>query len=229
MEHDQEEELSGSVVYFVGRRVVCSRCETNRIFLQSREIRFFLFIAPLLQLSDASTQQRATVVNALSSHTRRRSKHAERNEAVQFLRGFLGLELDGLALGLLVAAELEVLAALESHLVLVLADRALEAQDNLLCGLGLKEDEGVSGTLFMRAQRGSSLQYLLVENRLGLSAVSALLPVVPPLALRKQRRLAGLVLRDLVQRVPAALLALAVRLARLGDIDLNRAGGSAKS
>jgi hypothetical protein len=62
--------------------------------------------------------------------------------------------------------KLEVLAALESELLLGLAGSALEAEDNLLGGLGL-----------------------LVEDGLGLTTVTALLPVVTALTLGVQRGL----------------------------------------
>lgn len=88
------------------------------------------------------------------------------------------------------------LAALDGHLLLVLAHCALEPQHDLLGGL-----------------------CLLVEHGLGLAAEPGLLAVVAALALGKQRGLAGLVLRDLVRRVLAAVLALAERVARLGNVD----------
>jgi hypothetical protein len=79
-----------------------------------------------------------------------------------------------------------VLAALERDLVLGLARGALEAEDDLLGGLGL-----------------------LVEDGLGLATVTALLPVVTALALGGERVLALLVLGDLVGGVLLAGLALA--------------------
>lgn len=106
-------------------------------------------------------------------------------------------EVDGLATLLLVTAKLEVLAALERHLVLGLARGALEAEDDLL---GL-----LSAT---SAARTHSLG-LLVEDGLGLATVTALLPVVTTLALGGERVLALLVLSDLVGRVLLAGLALA--------------------
>jgi hypothetical protein len=63
-------------------------------------------------------------------------------------------------LGLLVTTQLEVLAALQSELLLGLALSALETQDDLLGGLRL-----------------------LVEDGLGLTTVTALLPVVTTLTL----------------------------------------------
>lgn len=93
--------------------------------------------------------------------------------------------------------QLEVLAALESKLSLGLALDALQSQDNLLGGLSL-----------------------LVEDRLGLTTVTGLLAVVTALSLSEQRGLASLVLGDLVLGVLAALLALAVGVSRLGNVDL---------
>jgi hypothetical protein len=51
-----------------------------------------------------------------------------------------------LALLLLVTTKLEVLAALESHLHLVLADGALEPEDDLLGRLGLLVEDGLGLT-----------------------------------------------------------------------------------
>jgi len=109
-----------------------------------------------------------------------------------------------------------VLAALESELLLGLASSALETQDDLLGGLGL-----------------------LVEDGLGLTTVTALLPVVTTLTLGEEgglkifvsvvvrfagsvegTYLASLVLGDLVLGVLVALLGLAVRPAGFGDVDL---------
>lgn len=67
------------------------------------------------------------------------------------------------------------LAALEGELHLVLADGALETQDDLLSRL-----------------------CLLVEDGLGLTTVTALLAIITTLSLGEQRRLSGLVLCDLV-------------------------------
>jgi hypothetical protein len=64
-----------------------------------------------------------------------------------------------LTLLLLVTTELEVLAALQSHLVLVLADLALQTKNNLLGGLGL-----------------------LVEDGLGLTTITGLLSIVTTLS-----------------------------------------------
>jgi len=94
-----------------------------------------------------------------------------------------------------------VLAALQRKLALGLALDALKTQHNLLGGLGL-----------------------LVEDRLGLTTVTALLAVVTALTLGEEGSLAGLVLGDLVLGVLAALLAFAVRVAGLGNVDLVRSG-----
>lgn len=114
--------------------------------------------------------------------------------------------------------QLEVLAALQGQLLLGLASSALETQDNLLGGLGL-----------------------LVEDGLGLTTVTTLLPVVTTLTLGVQgglsmticistgcasnrdrgvSHLASLVLGDLVLGVLVAVLGLAVSPAGLGDVDL---------
>lgn len=93
--------------------------------------------------------------------------------------------------------QFKVLASLQGQLALGLALDALQSQDNLLGGLGL-----------------------LVEDGLGLTTVTALLSVVTALTLREQRGLAGLVLRHLVLGVLAALLALAVGVSGLGNVDL---------
>jgi hypothetical protein len=89
-----------------------------------------------------------------------------------------------------------VLAALEGKLALGLALDALQTEDDLLGGLGL-----------------------LVEDRLGLTSVTGLLTVVSALSLGEQRGLASLVLGDLVLGVLAALLALAVGVTGLGNVD----------
>jgi hypothetical protein len=90
-----------------------------------------------------------------------------------------------------------VLASLQGQLALGLALDALQSQDDLLGGLGL-----------------------LVEDGLGLTTVTALLSVVTALTLGEQRGLASLVLGDLVLCVLAALLALAVGVSGLGNVDL---------
>jgi hypothetical protein len=92
-----------------------------------------------------------------------------------------------------------VLASLQGQLALGLALDALQAQHDLLGGLGL-----------------------LVEDGLCLTTVTGLLAVVSALSLGEQRGLASLVLGDLVLGVLAALLALAVGVAGLRDVDLMR-------
>lgn len=92
-------------------------------------------------------------------------------------------------------AQFEVLRPLDAQLLLGLALLALEAQRNLLGGLGL-----------------------LVEHRLGLAAETHLLLVVSPLPLGEVGRLARLVLRHLVIRVLTALLALAKGFPLLGHV-----------
>ena len=94
--------------------------------------------------------------------------------------------------------ELEVLASLQRKLGLCLAAHALQPKHDLLRGLGL-----------------------LVEHGFGLTTITALLTVVSSLSLGEQRSLTSLVLGDLVLGVLAALLALAVGLAGLGNVDLS--------
>ena len=88
------------------------------------------------------------------------------------------LEDKGGVLLLLVTTELEVLATLEGNVRAVLALGALETQNDLLGGLGL-----------------------LVEDGLGLTTVTLLLPVVTTLTLSVERSLTSLVLGDLVGAV----------------------------
>jgi len=97
------------------------------------------------------------------------------------------------ALGLLVTTNLEVLAALDAVHAGPLAVGALQPQHNLLGGLGL-----------------------LVEDGLGLTAVSGLLAVVAALTLGIHGSLARLVLGDLVLGVLLAWLA--EGLLHLGDV-----------
>jgi hypothetical protein len=92
-----------------------------------------------------------------------------------------------------------VLAALQCELCLGLALDALQPQDDLLGSLSL-----------------------LVEDRLGLTTITALLAIITALSLGVKGSLAGLVLRDLVLGVLAALLALAVGVAGFRDVDLIR-------
>jgi hypothetical protein len=106
------------------------------------------------------------------------------------------LEHQSSTLRLLVATKLEVLATLQRQLGLGLALDALQAEHDLLGGLGL-----------------------LVEDGLSLTTVTGLLAVVTALSLGKQRGLASLVLGDLVLGVLAALLALAVGVTGLGNVD----------
>jgi len=102
------------------------------------------------------------------------------------------LELNHLTLLLLVTSQFKVLATLDGKLFANLALGALHLQHDLLCRLRL-----------------------FVENRLCLSSVPLLLPVVPPLTLSKERILALLVLRDFVKGMLSALLPLAERPALL--------------
>lgn len=92
--------------------------------------------------------------------------------------GRSSLEDEGGVLLLLVTTELEVLASLERNVRSVLALGALETQNDLLGGLGL-----------------------LVEDGLGLTTVTLLLPVVTTLTLGVERSLTSLVLGDLVGAV----------------------------
>ena len=59
-----------------------------------------------------------------------------------------------------------------------------------------------------------------MEDGLGLTTITTLLAVITTLSLGEQRSLSGLVLGDLVLGVLAALLALAVGVAGLGNVDL---------
>eukprot|EP00274_Cyanoptyche_gloeocystis_P000636 CAMPEP_0196652382 /NCGR_PEP_ID=MMETSP1086-20130531/1647_1 /TAXON_ID=77921 /ORGANISM="Cyanoptyche gloeocystis , Strain SAG4.97" /LENGTH=237 /DNA_ID=CAMNT_0041982895 /DNA_START=49 /DNA_END=760 /DNA_ORIENTATION=- len=96
---------------------------------------------------------------------------------------------------LLLASELEVLAALDLHLMLDLAHSALKTQNDLLGGLSL-----------------------FVENRLCLSSEPALFPVVPSLSLSVEACFACLVLSDFVKSMFPALFSLAERIPRLRNI-----------
>ena len=64
------------------------------------------------------------------------------------------------------------------------------------------------------------LPYLLVENGLGLTTVSRLLPVITTLSLGRQAVLTLLVLSDLVKGVLLALLVFAVSLLGLRNVHL---------
>jgi len=99
-------------------------------------------------------------------------------------------------LGLLVTTQLEVLASLQSELLLGLAGSALKTQDDLLGGLSL-----------------------LVEDGLGLTTITALLSVITTLTLGEKGSLSSLVLGDLVLGVLSALLALAIGPAGFGNVD----------
>ena len=106
-----------------------------------------------------------------------------------------GLELDHLSLALLVASQLEVLAALQGSLLAVLALCALHTQHNLLGGLGLLPEDGLS-----------------------LATESLLLAVVTTTTLGGAALLGLFVLGHLVQFVAPALLA--EGLALLGNVHL---------
>jgi hypothetical protein len=106
------------------------------------------------------------------------------------------LENESSTLCLLVTTKLEVLASLQRQLELGLALDTLQSKDNLLGGLGL-----------------------LVEDGLGLTTVTGLLAVISTLTLGEQGGLSSLVLGDLVLGVLAALLALAVGVTGLGNVD----------
>lgn len=106
------------------------------------------------------------------------------------------LELQGSTLLLLVTTELKVLTSLKRELHLSLADNTLESQDNLLGSLSLS-----------------------VEDWLGLTTVTGLLPVVSSLTLGVERGLACLVLGHSVLCVLTALLALAVGLSGLWNVN----------
>lgn len=80
--------------------------------------------------------------------------------------------------------------------------------------------ERVSSELELRDSWEMYQRTLLVENRLGLTTITALLAIITTLSLGEQRGLAGLVLRNLVLGVLAASLALAKGLACLRDVDL---------
>ena len=96
------------------------------------------------------------------------------------------LELDDLALSLLVTTQLKVLASFDGQHSLgsAVGLHTLKPQHNLLCSLGL-----------------------FTENRLCLTAITGLLPVVSPFTLSVDRILALLVLGHLVRLMLLALLA----------------------
>lgn len=88
------------------------------------------------------------------------------------------------------------LASLQGQLSLGLAHNTLQSQDNLLGGLSL-----------------------LVKNGLGLTTETRLLTVVSSLTLSEQGSLTSLVLSNLVLGVLTALLALAVGLSGLWNVN----------
>jgi len=104
-------------------------------------------------------------------------------------------------LSLLLTTKLEVLAALQRQLHFVFAHRAFQPENDLLRCFSL-----------------------LVEDRLCLTTVTRLLPVVTTLSLREQGVLALLVLGNLVRSVLFACLALAVSPASLGNVDHLKGG-----
>lgn len=106
------------------------------------------------------------------------------------------LELQSLALLLLVTTQLEVLTSLQRQLSLGLADNTLQSQDDLLGGLSL-----------------------LVENWLGLTTETGLLSVISSLTLSEQGSLTSLVLGNLVLGVLTALLTLTVGLSSFWDVN----------
>ena len=96
----------------------------------------------------------------------------------------------------LLGTEFKVFGSLDTQLLLGFTLFALESQYNFTRRLGL-----------------------FVKDGFGLTTESHLFTVVPAFALRKVTRLAGLVLRHLVQFMLFALLARAVRSALFRDID----------
>lgn len=89
------------------------------------------------------------------------------------------------------------LASLDGVLRNMLATLALKPQHDLLGGFGL-----------------------FVEDRLGLTTVTRLLPIITPLSLGSKTILSLLVLRHLVQGVLSALFTLAICLLCLRDVHL---------
>ena len=96
------------------------------------------------------------------------------------------------------------LAPLDGALGVVLAALALQLQHNLLGGF-----------------------CLLVENGLGLTTISRLLPVITTLSLGRQAVLTLLVLSDLVKGVLLALLVFAVGFLGLRNVHHGGGGGGA--
>lgn len=99
---------------------------------------------------------------------------------------------------LLLLANIEVLASLQSMLMDLLAVVTLELEHNLLCGLSL-----------------------LVENRLGLTTITLLLSVVTSLTLSLEGSLTNLVLSDLVLLVGLAVSVGTVCVDLLWEVDLS--------
>ena len=89
------------------------------------------------------------------------------------------------------------LAALQGDLHLVLADGALQPEDDLLSGLGLNAQRFPMSELISHNQ-GEDSTDLLVEDGLGLTTITGLLAVITTLSLGGERVLALLVLGDLV-------------------------------
>ena len=104
------------------------------------------------------------------------------------------LELDHLSLPLLFTSDFEVFASLDGELLPKLAFGAFHPENDLLGGLGLLPEDGLS-----------------------LSSETLLFPVVPSLSLSKQGFLSLLVLGYLVDSVLKAL-AFAERPSTLGDV-----------
>lgn len=114
---------------------------------------------------------------------------------VEFSRKLTALELDHLALPLLVATDFEVLASLDRQLLTGFALGALHSKDDLLGGLGL-----------------------LTQDGLGLTTEALLFSVVTTTSLGGAGLLALLVLGHFVEGVLLAL-ALAVGAAGFGHVD----------
>jgi hypothetical protein len=186
-----------------------------------------------MENDEGDLQKTRAVVGVRKSVSNRRNKPMK------------GILFRTLTLLLLVTAELEVLATLEGHLHLVLADGALETEDNLLGRLGLLVENGLGlSSVTCEFSRFSSVHCSscasCAASTKGRSAGGSerrgnetegerkgeggrrrtgLLPVVTTLSLSEERGLARLVLGHLVRGVLAALLTLAVGPAGLGDVD----------
>lgn len=129
--------------------------------------------------------------------------------------------------------QLEVLASLQRKLLLALALRALETQDNLLGSLGLPAEDGlgltsvtlllsVVTTLTLGVQRG-------LEPREKLQSAPIRLKCDTTVQRSGQSHLSGLVLGDLVLGVLVAVLGLAERPAGFRNVDLVGTKRSASS